>query len=234
MSVDLVELIELAKDVLDLVFWDADPVVLGQVKTDYDGVALLMVKPEDIVYRDTGGLMGFTAGFEGNEAWDMAYEEVYVKDLRLTMTAEVVDSVKTVHVTAHYIKGDGQEYPVNEQDIFLFKQGMLSKLQIADGWLVEGECDIEFPEGIPGDKDGNVALFVSVLEHPDFGNVEVSETVAWGVIPNYVTEESGLLWTTVAPTWMIVLLIVLLAGVWGHYVYAMIQMRKIKKTGPKG
>jgi hypothetical protein len=206
-------------------------VSLGTVETDYDGVAIILVSPEDIIYRDTGGLMGFSAGFDGDEKYDVAYEEIYAKDVRLTMTTEIVDSVKTVHVTAYYVKGDGQEYPINEQDIFLMKQGLLSKLQIADGWLVEGECDIEFPEGLPGDRNGNVELFVSILEHPDFGNVEVSETVNWGVVPPFITEESGQLWTTIAPTWMIVLLIILLAGVWGHYVYAMIQMRRISKTG---
>ncbi|MBE0640879.1 MAG: hypothetical protein IH599_02505, partial [Bacteroidales bacterium] len=162
---------------------------------------------------------------------DMAYEELFAKDIRLTMTTEIIDSVKTIHVTAHYFKGDGQEYPVTDQDVFLMKQGMLSKLQIADGWLVDGECDIEFPEGIPGDRKGSVQVFVSILDHPDFGNAEVSETVDWGVIPPFDRVESGKLWTTIAPTWMIVMLIVLLAGVWGHYVYAMIQMGKIRKGG---
>lgn len=209
---------------------DSNSILLDIVDTDGEGNAVYQITPNQIVYKDTAGLFGLAASFDGNAEYDAAYEETYVKDVILTMTLEVVDSVKTVFVTAHYVKGDGVAYPINDQDIYLYKQGLYSWLQIGDGWLIDGECEIEFPENLPGDKDGNVELHLAITEHFEYGNVEVQETIDWGRIPDFITSEDGKLWTSGAPTWMIVLLIILLSGVWGHYVYAMIQMWRIKKA----
>jgi len=41
----------------------------------------------------------------------------------------------------------------------------------------------------------------------------------------YIARE---LWTPIAPVWMIVTLIIMLAGVWGHYIFAVIQLIIIK------
>lgn len=205
--------------------------MLGVVETDGLGNAVFKVNPDQVRYVDTAGMFGFAASFDGDESYDAAYEEIYVKDVILTMTPDVVDSVKTIFVTAHYVNGNGEAIPMTDQDIYLFKQGLYSWLPIGEGWLIDGECEIEFPTDIPGDKDGNVELHLAITEHFEYGNAEVQETVAWGSIPDFITSEDGKLWTSAAPTWMIVLLIILLAGVWGHYIYAMIQMYRIKKAG---
>lgn len=211
---------------------DTSSELLGTLETDGEGNAVFRVDPASIIHKDTAGLFGLSAAFDGNEEYEGTSEEIYVKDVKLTMSLETIDSVNTVLVTATYIKGDGNEYPITDQEIFLYKQGLYSWLQIGEGWLVDGECEIVFPEMLPGDKDGNVALHLAITEHSDFGNVEVSADAPWGVIPKYFTEENGKLWTTLAPTWMVILLIILLSGVWGHYIYAMVQIRRIKKAAP--
>jgi hypothetical protein len=41
------------------------------------------------------------------------------------------------------------------------------------------------------------------------------------------------LWTPIAPLWMIITLIIMLTGVWAHYIYAIIQLVLIKRSKNK-
>ncbi len=107
---------------------------------------------------------------------------------------------------------------------------MFSLLPIGELTLDEaGTASIEFPSDLPGDKEGNYAVVAKVEENAIFGNVEKRETIKWGLPTDYsipVTHRA--LWTTIAPRWMIYSLSILLAGVWGHYLYAIISLIRIK------
>ncbi|MCK5367862.1 MAG: hypothetical protein KAQ62_04895, partial [Cyclobacteriaceae bacterium] len=41
------------------------------------------------------------------------------------------------------------------------------------------------------------------------------------------------LWHTNAPLWMIITLIILLVGVWGHYIFVIINLFKLKSLSSK-
>lgn len=212
---------------------DTAELELGTMQTDEVGNARFLFSPEKIINRDTAGYFMLAARFEGDEQYDAAEADVTVREALLAMRFEIIDSVKTILVTAHFIKGDGEMYPVNDDEVLLFRQGIYSWLPVGDGWLVDGACEIPFPENLPGDPEGEMLIHLAFREHADFGNVVVSDTTDWGTIPDYLTAEDGKLWTTLAPSWMIWLLIILLSGVWGHYVYAVIQMIRIKQAGAK-
>ena len=52
----------------------------------------------------------------------------------------------------------------------------------------------------------------------------------WGTPTDYsVPVSHRALWTKTAPKWMIYTLSILLAGVWGHYLFAIISLIRIKR-----
>ena len=88
---------------------------------------------------------------------------------------------------------------------------------------------IEFPSDLPGDKEGNLVIIAKIEENATFGNVEKRETIKWGLPTDYsVPVTHRALWTKIAPRWMIYTLSILLAGVWGHYLFAIISLIRIK------
>ena len=90
----------------------------------------------------------------------------------------------------------------------------------------------EFPTSIIGDSLGNVLVISRLEDHYDYGNVEVSGEIKWAIPKKLLTAERPVreLWTPIAPLWMIITLIIMLSGVWGHYIYAIIQLIKIRRS----
>ena len=112
---------------------------------------------------------------------------------------------------------------------------MFSLLPVSELTLDEtGKASVEFPSDMPGDKEGNLTILAKFEENPTFGNVEKRETLKWGVPTDYsVPKTHRALWTKTAPKWMIYTLSVLLAGVWGHYLFAFISLIRIKIEAKK-
>jgi hypothetical protein len=90
----------------------------------------------------------------------------------------------------------------------------------------------EFPRDIIGDSLGNLTVVAFIEENDVFGTVQGSSTNNWGLHKHLISPDrpSRELWTPIAPLWMIVTLIIMLLGVWGHYVYAVVQLVMIKKS----
>jgi hypothetical protein len=90
----------------------------------------------------------------------------------------------------------------------------------------------EFPKDIIGDSLGNLTVVASIEENEVYGNVMGKAENVWGLHKHLISPDrpSRELWTPIAPLWMIITLIIMLAGVWGHYIYAVIQLVMIKKT----
>lgn len=210
---------------------DSLPFILGIVTTDVEGNAVYRIEEGIRLFRDEEGYIDFSAAYDGNTQFEPANGNLRVREVNLNMELKEEDSVRTVLIQAYWINKEGEEVPISEDDILIYVKGMFSYLQIADGYLEEGMCEIEFPADIPGNRNGELDIYARFVEHDDYGTVEAFERKEWGLIPHYLQDMDGKLWTSMAPTWMIVLLIILLSGVWGHYVYAVIQMIRIRKTG---
>jgi hypothetical protein len=82
--------------------------------------------------------------------------------------------------------------------------------------------------------EGNLTIISKFEEHPVYGNVEVKAIKKWGVpASNSVPVAHRALWTKTAPRWMIITLSILLTGVWGHYLFAIISLIRIKRESKK-
>lgn len=205
-------------------------VTLGSVSTDEEGLAILtLAKGLDLPVGEDGSIRYF-AEYTGTDNILPADYEVYVNDVNLEMSLELVDSIKTVSLRAYTIV-DGDEVPVPDEDVYVYVKRMFSDLPIGEDFLDEnGEYITEIPDDIPGNVNGDIEVIARFNDHYLFGTVEKRETVQWGIPTEYDFEITRrTLWTQIAPLWMIITLSVLLAGVWGHYIYVIIQLLKLKR-----
>ncbi len=205
---------------------------LAKVSTNDKGIASLLLSTDYKPLLEKDGTWLFTSDFEGKDSIDAVSTEISVKDLKLEMSLDLVDSVKTVTLKAYTIE-NGKSTPASGEPINIFVTRMFSLLPVTDGTFGDdGTLSLEFPSDIPGDKDGNITIVAKFEEHATYGNVEKRGMNNWGVISNYKAPTTHrALWTKGAPTWMIIALTIMLAGVWGHYMYAIICLIRIKKSG---
>ena len=197
-----------------------EPELLGEAVTDSRGIARYIIPDSLILPLDEDNNWWFFAEFAGNERYEMTMEEISLMDVNLSMSLEETEDGKMIYLEA-YIMQNGEKMPVSDEDIFIFVPRMFSLLQVAEGYFIDGEAEVEFPDNVPGDGDGNLTVIGRFNDHWQFANVEKR------------IESHRALWTQIAPRWMIVTLSIMLAGVWGHYLYAIISMIRIKRIEKK-
>lgn len=202
--------------------------------TDNKGVARFELSSDIKLKTDRDGMWAFSLEFKGNDTIEAGASEITVKDVRLEMVLTKVDSIKTITVNA-FVNENGTEKPVSGEAVKVYVPRMFSFLLISELTIDEaGTASVEFPSGLPGDKEGNVILIAKFEENQTFGNVEKRKTLKWGLPTDYsVPVTHRALWTKTAPKWMIYTLSVLLAGVWGHYLFALISLIRIRIDAKK-
>jgi hypothetical protein len=207
---------------------------LAKVKTNDKGIASLVLSNDYKLSLEKNGTWSFTSELVAKDSIGAVSAEISVKDVKIEMSLDLVDSVKTVTLKAYTIE-NGKKIPVSGEPINVFVTRMFSLLPIADGTFGnDGTLSLEFPSDIPGDKDGNITIVAKFEEHATFGNVEKRGLSNWGVVSNYKAPTTHrALWTKGAPTWMIIALTIMLTGVWGHYLYAIICLIRIKRIAKK-
>ena len=208
--------------------------VLGTVITDNKGAARLELTDDLKIQTSIDGTWEFNSEFKGNDTIEAASSDLAVKNVNLEVTYTEPDSIKTVTVKA-FTLSNGKEVPVSGEPVLVYVPRMFSKLQIGEIALDEnGTGSLEFPGDLPGDKEGNVTVIAMFEENATFGNVERQMILKWGLPTDYsVPTTHRALWTKTAPRWMVLSLSVLLAGVWGHYLFAIISLIRIRINAKK-
>jgi hypothetical protein len=200
-------------------------VLLTSVITDEKGIAKFMIGDATKLTVNSGGLWAFSSEFKGNDTIEAGKSEITIKDVQLEMTLSEADSVRTITLKAVSAE-KGREVPVSGEVVKIYVPRMFSLLPVGEATLNEtGAASIEFPADLPGDTVGNITIISRFEEHPAFGNVERRIVQKWGVPTKYLVPSTHrALWTKTPPRWMIITLSVLLAGVWGHYLFAVISL----------
>lgn len=160
-------------------------------------------------------------------------QDAVLREAVIDMEFSEVDSVKTITITAHTID-NGKEVPITGETVTVFIPRMFSNFVIADLTLDEsGMATTEFPVDLPGGKEGNLTIVAAMIDNATYGNVEKRVEKHWGIPTDYLPSSHRALWTTRAPSWMIITLSILLAGVWGHYFFAIISLIRISRDAKK-
>ena len=209
--------------------------VTAVVNTNSDGKAYLLIQPGANLPLDKEGFTRCQVKYEGNDTLEPAESSLSVRDAVLKMKLDIIDSIKTVSLWA-FRKGTGHDnIPLAGEPVHVYVSRMLSLLKIGEGTFDDqGSFTLEFPADLPGDAEGNVLVIARIEENEQFANIETSSNHNWGVPSMHGYSGSHrALWTPIAPMWMIVTLTVLLLGVWGHYIYVIIQLILIKRESKK-
>jgi hypothetical protein len=210
-------------------FGSAKKEKIASVKTDEKGIARYTLTNEVLHNGNSDGPWAFSSDFKGNDTVEAGTSAIEIKDVKLVMTLAQVDTVKTIILKA-LTRDKGREIPVAGEVVKIYVPRMFSLLPVGEATLDEtGSATFEFPSDLPGDTIGNITIISRFEEHPAFGNVEKRKIQKWGIPTNYsIPKTHRALWTKTPPMWMIITLSILLAGVWGHYLFAVISLIIIK------
>lgn len=203
---------------------------IGDIITDENGVASFILPGEAYSGANAEGFHDFSAEYAGNDTIKAASAELSVRFMNLVMELQEVDSIKNVLVRG-FVTEEGKEIPVAGEMLTVYVPRMFGLLPVGEITLDEtGSGFLEFPSDLPGDKNGDIVILAKIEDSPDYGTIEKSSKIKWGTIPDYsLPLGHRALWTKTAPRWMIYTLTILLTGVWGHYLYAIISLVRIKK-----
>jgi hypothetical protein len=203
--------------------------LIGKIVTDNKGVARLALGNDQKLQAENNSAWAFSSEYKGNDTTGAGTAELNIKDVSLDMKLYLADSIKTITVNA-FVKENSKDTPVSGEIVKVYVPRMFSLLPIGEITLDEkGTGTLEFPSDLPGDKDGNLTIISKFEENEKFGNVEKQSQIKWGT-PTVFAESPAhrALWTKTPPRWMIFTLSILLAGVWGHYLFAIISLIRIK------
>lgn len=210
-----------------------EPVLLGKAITDSRGTARYYIPGDADLPGDEDGYWWFYALFEGSAGYEMTMEEISLMDVELEMKLEEKGELKKIILEA-YTTEEGFKVPVSNEDIFIYVPRMFSLLPVAEGYFIDGMAEVEFPDDVPGDEKGRLTVIGRFNDHWQFATVEQRAETDWGVPASHeVAETHRALWTQIAPRWMIITLSIMLAGVWGHYLFAILSIIRVKRIGKK-
>lgn len=222
----------------------SDDNILGSIVTDANGLAQY-VFPQDYKFPiDEDRSVSYTAQFKGNNSFVKKSAQINVKEIFMELFLSEINSEKTVSVRAYELGNDNEMVPIEDADVIFYVPRFFSDQIIGEGEFNEGKSQIKFPEYIAGDTIGNITIIARIEEHDMYGNVERQvANFRWGTTAPIEEDKSLMtiqisiptraLWHTNAPLWMIVTLIILLVGVWGHYIFVIVNLFKLKSLSRK-
>lgn len=205
---------------------------LGFAITNKVGAAVFNASAAAIPLNKEGQLH-VKAVFDGNKSMEGTDAELTFKKAKLDINPVKEDSsysatLKLVDLST------GTEKPVADVTVGLFVKRSFNPMKIGEGKTdADGSVTIEIPAKLTGDSAGNIVLIGKVDENEVFGNLEAVSTQKWGVATNVKNEElPRSLWSSHPPIWMLVVFIILMATVWGHYIIIVYELFRLRKEEP--
>ncbi|MBN1198447.1 MAG: hypothetical protein JXA23_03775 [Bacteroidales bacterium] len=214
---------------------DGQQLTIGEVFTDSTGKARCLI-PTTSLPRDKEGMVTYTADFSGTDNYFSASEVFISKPAALDVSFYEEDSIKYIRVSGIQTGSEGDDAPIANETVLLFVPTLFAPMPVGEIYLEEdGVGSMEFPMTLIGDSVGTIMIIARIDENDLFGYVKGGSSCNWAIPKHFLKQDKPTreLWTPVAPLWMIITLLILLAGVWGHYVYAVVQLIKIKQSAKK-
>jgi hypothetical protein len=209
--------------------------LLGKAKTDQEGNAVCRVSSAGLP-ADKNGMVAYSAKFTPSDKFPGAEASFNAKPAKIRLFFSIEDSLRVLKITATQKNEKGEEAAIPKETVLVYIPRLFSLLKIGEITLDEnGIGSMEFPKEIVGDTLGNLVVMAKIEEHDIFGFVQGQNVINWGAHKQYYKAEvpSRELWTPIAPLWMIITLLVMLAGVWAHYLYAVYELVMIKRLSKK-
>lgn len=149
---------------------------------------------------------------------------------------EEEDAEKIVRFFIKAINEDTLDLPVEDVEVSIFVQRLFGKLPIAEYEYTddEGIVEVEFPNDIPGDVNGNLSVVAKVEFHPDYGTLTTISEVDWGIpTPVYVESGKRELWSagSNSPLYLVVIVNGMVILIWSVIFYMFYTIFRIRQVG---
>lgn len=207
--------------------------IIGKVKTDYEGIATFRYPLKKGFPADKNGNTTYSARFAGKGHYLAAASDAVTAHLaKLTVNFSTQDSARYININGVDLGISGNTTPLAKTKVIILVPRLFSLLKIGEIELDElGAGRIDYPANLVGDSLGRINVIARIEENDKYANVQGQQTINWAISKYFYKAEQPTreLWTPVAPIWMIVTLIIMLTGVWAHYIYAIIQLVYIKR-----
>ena len=220
--------------------------LLGTILTTNDGTGTYTLNQEQFKNANDKKFIQFFAVVDESETLRRKEAEIIINDVKLEVKY-FSDTIWRKNIYVHVFETDtaGNNIPQEGIEIKFLVERPLSPLPIKDVFNpsddegrtltnVNGDISLSFPDDLPGDVDGNLQILVRIVEHDDYGTVEVADIKQWGVptIINDLTLKRSL-WASSAnaPISLLIFINALILGVWGTIFYIVFKIFRIRNIG---
>lgn len=205
------------------------------ITTDENGVATLLIDKATKLDVNSDGFTKYSADFAGNDTLEPVNGEILEKEAFLKLYLKDIDSVRTVKARFFTKDSKGDTIPLAGETVNLYVPRLFSLFKFGEETTDDdGFVSVEFPNDLPGEQDGTISIIAKIEDNETYGNIETKQLARWGIpVINRIPETHRALWGEIAPVWMIITLSILLIGVWGHYIYVIVQLILVKKERNK-
>ena len=134
---------------------------------------------------------------------------------------------------------DQEGIPIEDLELYFYVQRTFSLLPVGDEFNStdeEGIIEVEFPNDLPGDVNGNVIIVTKIIESDFYNDLAIEKTKNWG-IPIEIQDqkdEKRSLWAAAAnaPMSLIFIVSALILSVWYIIRYILYKLYRISKIKP--
>lgn len=212
-----------------------EEVPLATLFTDANGEVDLYIQADYVFPTDDDGYTAIIGVYNGNDSLKASDKDIKIKDLKMDVSFDIVDSLKLVMVSVYELDSVGDKKPIEGIDVKIGVDRLHSTLYLEEIESDDnGFVEMEFPNDIPGDGNGDITIVVNVEEHKYYGTITKTIESDWGLIVDYSEASNGRsLFGEEAPLWMTISIFVILLGAWFHFIFAGFQVYKMAKTGKK-
>lgn len=134
---------------------------------------------------------------------------------------------------------DQSGLPIEELELYFYIKRTFSLLPIGDAFNEtdeDGVVEIEFPNDLPGDTEGNLIIITKIIESDLYNDLTLETTKKWG-IPVEITDsqdEKRSLWAAAAnaPLTLVVSVSLMIIAVWSIVWYIVFILYTISRIKP--
>lgn len=204
---------------------------LASIKTDALGLGEYRI--ESNFFNSIDSITVYIASITNDSNFKDKSKEIEIYGAIFEVNYKVMDSVKTMMISLN----DSNRNRVGDVEVKIYVKRLFGLLPIGGDYLktdVNGNLNVTVPDDIHGDKEGNIVLISRIEDNDEYGNLEKSVVINWGVLKSF-EEDSRVraLWgnRANAPISLVVVANSIILGIWIVIVYIIYQLYVLKKLG---
>jgi len=165
----------------------------------------------------------------------LLYGQENMEDAIVSISFSEEENTKTIIAKAT----DQTGLPIEDLELYFYVKRTFSLLPIGDRFNATDEnglLEIEFPNDLPGDTDGNVIIVTKIIESDLYNDLSIEKTKNWG-IPIILEDpkiEKRSLWAAAAnaPISLIIIVSLMIISVWYIICFILYKLYRISRVKP--